>query len=100
MRRQRSFRFAGAAGAVALSAGALAIATPVPAGAEPVTETFGFTGAAQSFTVPADVCAITVTARGAAGGTGAGDEENAVGGLGGEAIATLTVEPDLRTSSD
>lgn len=56
-----------------------------------VTCTFSFTGAAQSFVIPAGVDSITVRADGAQGGTvGRGAP---LGGLGGEAQAMLTVSP-------
>jgi hypothetical protein len=54
-----------------------------------VTCTFSFTGAAQSFVVPAGVDSVTVAAVGAQGGGGGG----ANGGLGGEAQAALAVSP-------
>ena len=38
--------------------------------AEPQSQTFGYTGAAQPFVVPEGVFAITVDAYGAAGGNG------------------------------
>ena len=40
------------------------------AAAQPTTQTFSFTGGAQSFTVPENVCQITVDAFGAEGGDG------------------------------
>lgn len=52
-------------------------------------QTFGFTGAAQTFTVPACVTTITVDMRGASGGSG----PTAPGGLGGRVQATLPVIP-------
>ena len=65
-------------------------AAALPAGCSEVASTltcsFSFTGAAQSFTVPAGVNSITVAAFGAQGG---GD----AGGLGGEAQAVFAVSP-------
>ena len=56
-----------------------------------VTETFEFTGAGQSFAVPANVCQVTVDAHGAQGGAGA--EGIHIGGLGGRATASFAVTP-------
>lgn len=53
------------------------------------TQTFNFTGGAQTFTVPAGVTQITVDARGASGGGGT----MGTGGLGGRAQAILNVTP-------
>ncbi len=57
--------------------------------------TFGYTGAAQIFTVPACVTSITVDARGGSGGDGwnvdGGGTVRGFGGNGGRAEATLTV---------
>lgn len=52
------------------------------------TQTFGFSGAAESFTVPSGVTALTVAARGAQGGS-----DGNPGGAGGEAMATVPVTP-------
>ena len=60
------------------------------AGAAPTTQAFSFTGAPETFTVPADVCELQVTADGAAGADLTGD---IVGGLGGHAQATIAVTP-------
>ena len=43
---------------------------PKPATAAPTTVPFGFTGATQTFTVPAGICLVQVAAEGAAGGSG------------------------------
>jgi Glycine rich protein len=51
-------------------------------------QTFSYTGAAQTFTVPAGVTLVTVDAVGAAGGSAGG-----TAGLGEEIQATLTVTP-------
>ena len=62
--------------------------------AEPQSQTFGYTGAAQPFVVPEGVFAITVDAYGAAGGNGESSEGGAgLGGLGGRATAIVCVEP-------
>ena len=52
----------------------------------PGSQVFAYTGAVQTFTVPACVTSITVTALGAQGG-------GTAGGLGGRAIATIVVTP-------
>ncbi len=77
---------------VGLACGVVGLGVVSPAAAAPVTEDFGFTGVSEEFTVPADICKIAVTARGAAGGPGNGTTPTP-GGLGGEAVATLTVTP-------
>ena len=51
-----------------------------------VTETFGSTGAPESFVAPDNVCQLTVDAVGAQGGQGANG--GAMGGGGGRASAT------------
>ncbi len=55
------------------------------------TQTFNYTGALQNYTVPPGVTSITVDASGAQGN--ANNLNNAVGGLGGRVVATLTVTP-------
>jgi hypothetical protein len=62
----------------------------LPASAGAVTQTFNFTGAAQTFTVPAGVTQVTVDAFGAQGGQA---QDGTAGGLGGEAMATIAVTP-------
>lgn len=61
------------------------------------SQTFAFTGAQQSFSVPAGTGRITVEALGAAGGAGGGIGFGCCGGaaagLGGSVEATLTVTP-------
>lgn len=78
-----------------------ALVVPVAASAAPVatedvvTRTFGLTGSAQHFTVPAGVCSVTVDLYGAAGGD-ATDPVSGLpgpGGLGGRATADLVVVP-------
>ena len=54
------------------------------------TCTFAYTGAAQSWTVPDGVSQATFVVSGAQGGS---EEFSAVGGLGGEATATIPVTP-------
>jgi hypothetical protein len=71
---------------------ALWLGSTQPASAE--TATFGFTGAEQTYTVPAGVHLIHVTATGAAGGRGVSDTDpGGEGGLGGRVAADLTVAP-------
>ncbi len=55
--------------------------------------TFGYTGTAQTWTVPANVHSVIFDLFGAQGGTDALGTQNGVGGLGGEATATLSVTP-------
>jgi hypothetical protein len=61
------------------------------AGAAPTTEEFDFTGEAEPFVVPANVCQLTIDVFGAQGGN-AGSPPG-VGGRGGRATATLSVTP-------
>src|SRR5262245_32195545 len=70
---------------------ALCPGAPRPALAAPTTVTFSYTGAAQSWTVPAGVTQATFDLDGAAGGSG-NNGRNA-GGLGGRATATIVVTP-------
>ncbi len=84
----RRYRFAALAGIVA-SAGVVMLTGPA-AHAAPTNAVFTFTGAAQSFPVPAGVCTVSVTALGAQGGA---DPTGLAGGLGGSATATLAVTP-------
>ena len=56
--------------------------------------TFAFTGAVQTYTVPAGVTAIQIECWGAQGGTGTGfDGVEGTGGLGGYSIGELVVTP-------
>jgi hypothetical protein len=69
------------------------LAFAVPASAQTDSQEFQNVDETESFTVPADVCALTIEARGAGGG---GLENNALtgpGGTGGLAIATVPVVP-------
>ena len=59
-------------------------------GGGPLTQTFNFTGALQTWTVPAGVTSVDITAFGAQGNTNA---LGVVGGLGGQATGTLAVTP-------
>lgn len=74
-------------------------AAPLAAGQVPPTSpaVFDHTGAAQTFTVPPDVCQATLTALGAQGGLGApvpsAPAAATPGGLGGSATATVAVTP-------
>ena len=61
---------------------------------ETMKQTFDFTGASQTFTVPSLVSQITIQAAGAQGGTGnAGSGLSAAGGEGGTVSATIRVTP-------
>lgn len=85
--------------AMLLGLGAAGAAALIPAdgagAATPTTVTYSYTGAEQSFTVPAGVTQIAVVTTGAGGGTGLADfsEAGGIGGLGTQATATLTVTP-------
>lgn len=60
-----------------------------------VTCTYSFTGAAETFTVPAGVSSVHVVARGAAGGTGSQNRAGeSLGGRGAEVSADLAVSPN------
>jgi len=69
-------------------------AQSVPAPAPPPggSQTFTFTGAVQTFTVPAGVTSVTVDTYGAEGGLGVNAGADAAG-LGGRVVATITVTP-------
>ncbi len=54
----------------------------------PVTQTFGYTGAITTWTVPAGVTSVTINAKGAQGGTSTG-----TGGLGANMTGTFAVTP-------
>src|SRR5437899_880397 len=82
------------AGATAAVTGAVGPLT-TGAGAQPVTQTFNCTGAAQTFTVPDGFTEITIDASGAQGGTGNAETpaNGGPGGPGGRAQATIAVTP-------
>jgi len=84
-------RFLGGAITIGLLGAAAVVTAGSPAAAAPQSQTFSFTGAQDTFTVPANVCQVTVDAFGAQGGD-AGSPPG-VGGLGGRATATLPVTP-------
>lgn len=69
------------------------IVAPTPLQAQTVSgsATFTFTGEVQTFTVPAGVTSMAITAQGAEGGTGG--ISNSGSGLGGLVNATLAVTP-------
>ena len=75
--------------ALAFAAGVLCLALPSSAAA--VTETFVYTGGAQSWVVPAGVSEATFTLYGAEGGSSSSG--TVAGGLGGSATATIAVTP-------
>ncbi len=58
-----------------------------------VTENFNFTGAPQTFTVPAGVFSVDILVQGAQGGSGMFNSASTDGALGGEATGTLAVTP-------
>ena len=80
---------------LAVLTSALALAAPSVAEADTVEFTVQPACAAQTFTVPAGVTSLTVEAYGAQGGSGGivPNENNASGGSGGYATATLSVAP-------
>jgi|GEM_PF-614037 len=57
------------------------------------TQTFNFTGAAQTYTVPANVTSVTVDVQGAQGGGSLPSPGSNPGGLGGRVQTTLSVTP-------
>ncbi len=63
------------------------------------TQTFNYTGAIQTWTVPAGITSITINAAGAQGGAGSAGSDNGspiaggAGGLGTKATGTLAVTP-------
>ena len=67
----------------------MVLAGATPATAAPTAQVFSYTGAAQSFTVPANVCSVQVSAQGGSGGTSG----STAGGLGGTVGATIAVTP-------
>ncbi|MFF2325089.1 MULTISPECIES: prealbumin-like fold domain-containing protein [unclassified Streptomyces] len=77
-----------ASAAVFFSPAAQASAAGLPAAQQPGSQTFVFTGAPQQFTVPEDVCSLSVTAYGAAGGIG---QYGVPGGQGAQVSASLDV---------
>jgi hypothetical protein len=98
-----------AVAAGALMAGTVAGGAVARAGTAPTEQTFSYSGAPEEFTVPADVCSLTVEALGAAGNVEQGSIGElrvprgftpqgqfpfiAAGGLGGSATATVDVTP-------
>src|SRR4030081_3904160 len=118
--RRTGIRVAGVATAGLLVGGLYAVTGAVQAGAAPATQQFSFTGASESFTVPANVCRVTVDAFGAGGASAPGGTDGMIpsaaqtnaaaaaaggdvgaqqvpgehaGGLGGHATATIDVTP-------
>lgn len=99
-------RLAAGVSAAVLAGVSGVVLTAAPIGAATVTESFEFTGEPETFTVPADVCEVTIDARGAEGGASTGDNNatgsgpgarvagnGITGGLGARATATLPVTP-------
>ncbi|WP_406190500.1 PxKF domain-containing protein [Streptomyces sp. NBC_01017] len=72
-------------GSLILTAGICTVGAGTASAAEPVAETFGYTSAAQSWTVPAGVTSIHVVADGAQGGQN--------GGVGARVASDLAVTP-------
>ncbi len=78
-------------GLVEWAAASPALADPSCSGTAPVNCVFFYTGAAQYFTVPANVTQVTIDAVGAPGGPSA--DGFGLGGLGGQADAAIAVTP-------
>jgi hypothetical protein len=79
--------------AVALVGRAAALPSNCAPSGATVTCTFGFTGAAQTFDVPAGVSSISVDARGAEGGAGGFGSFHTAGGGGARVQGTLALIP-------
>lgn len=95
--RPMPWRLAAAVAVLALPIGS-AVAQPSVGAAADGIETFSFTGAPQTFTVPDGVFSITIDAYGAAGGAGAGQASlvpiaGSSGGLGGRTTSVVAVTP-------
>ncbi|HVX18114.1 MAG TPA: hypothetical protein VHA73_08775, partial [Acidimicrobiales bacterium] len=112
-RRRSKIRNLAASGMAAALIGVVPIASSAPAQADPlptgclavgttVTCTYASTGAAQTFTPPAGVMTITVTASGGSGGKGGGGTftTGAAGGLGGTVTGTISVTPSQPLTVD
>src|SRR3954469_10034024 len=78
---------------LALAVAALALLGLAGNASAATLATFGFTGSAQTFTVPAGVHHVSIQALGAQGGPGGVGEFDMQGGLGGQANAPLSVTP-------
>jgi hypothetical protein len=76
--RRTGIRVAGVATAGLLVGGLYAVTGAAQAGAEPATQQFSFTGASDSFTVPANVCRVTVDAFGAEGASAPGGTDGMI----------------------
>ena len=64
-------------------------------GGNVVTCTYSYTGAAETFTVPAGVSSVRIVARGAAGAAGSQNfSTDSLGGRGAEVSADLAVSPN------
>ena len=78
------------------AAGLVAVAVPA-AEAAPEVVPFAYTGAAQTWTVPEGVCAVTITAFGASGASAVSQGQfpsvTGLGGVGGSAVGTIEVTP-------
>ena len=70
-----------------------ALALSYSANSQTVTDTFLYTGAVQTFTVPPCVTSVNIHARGAQGGAVTGQSPFPQGGLGASMIGDFTVNP-------
>ena len=92
--RRDLMRALGATAALLPVISSIVAPTPVQAQSIGGSQTFDYTGASQSFVVPAGVASLTVNAYGAQGGSGNCPTPGAVtGGKGGLVQATITVTP-------
>jgi len=91
----KTLKIATAGATMALIAATLVAAGPTATAATTTTQTFGYTGSTASFTVPAGVTQLTVSAAGAQGGRGGGDGAGPppAGGYRGAVSGTISVTP-------
>src|SRR5688572_24958305 len=85
----------GAVAALVVVASTIALVSDPARAATIVTTTYSYTGASQTFTVPAGVTSLTVTLTGGQGGLGGGDSQGSPtpGGYRGVVTGTLAVTP-------
>jgi len=97
MKRRLGLAAVGSCGIVSLVGGVSLVSIGSTASAAPVApHDFAYTGAAQTYAVPAGICAVTVTLQGASGGNADASPGNP--GLGGTTSARVTFEPTATLS--
>lgn len=99
----KSARLIAGAAAVAVIGAAIAfIPQSAVAGPSTQTQTFGYTGSAQTFTVPQGVTSLSLTATGAEGGQGGSDQSgpSPTGGYQGIVTGTISVTPGQTLTID